>query len=200
MATLARVAGVFVRERGTRVKDQGKNGASKIPFLVLSWLRNQTEKLATQANATRNLQLLLLLRTVGYMVLALKLWPSVSITVVTWWLFFIGLPVRATLNQEIPLVHVEKRPNGRNGISRKLFMSLFPWGRFLRGGDASFQVVHELANRLGSRFGTNTKLFCGVFGPISAPNYYLNTVFDGEISLRGSCRNNALPRFPREKL
>ena len=74
-------------------------------------------------------------------VLALKLWPSVSITVITWWLFFIGLPVRATLNQEIPLVHVEKRPNGRNGISRKLSMSLFPWGRFLRGGDASFQVV-----------------------------------------------------------
>ena len=141
MATLARVAGVFVRERGTRVKDREKNGASKIPFLVLSLLRNQTEKLATQANATRNPQLLLLLRTVGYMVLALKLWSSVSITVITWWLFFIGLPVRATLNQEIPLVHVEKRPNGRNGISRKLFMSLFPWGRFLRGGDASFQVV-----------------------------------------------------------
>ena len=65
MATLARVAGVFVRERGTRVKDRGKNGASKIPFLVLSLLRNQTEKLATQANATRNPQLLLLLRTVG---------------------------------------------------------------------------------------------------------------------------------------
>ena len=73
MATLARVAGIFVRERGTRVKDREKNGASKIPFLVLSLLRNQTEKLATQANATRNPQLLLLLlRTVGY-VLALKL-------------------------------------------------------------------------------------------------------------------------------
>ena len=57
---------------GTRNEERGKNGASKIPFLVLSWLRNQTEKLATQANATRNLQLLLLLRTVGY-VLALKL-------------------------------------------------------------------------------------------------------------------------------
>ena len=194
MATLARVAGVFVRERGTRVKDRAKNGASKFPFLVLSLLRNQTEKFATQANATRNPQLLLLLRTVGYMVLALKLWSSVSITVITWWLFFIGLPVRATLNQEIPLVHVEKRPNGRNGISRKLFMSLFPWGRFLR------LISGRLANRLGSRFGTNTKLFCGVIGPISAPNYYLNTVFDGVISLRGSCRNNALPRFPREKL
>ena len=52
VATLARVAGVFLRERGTRVKDPGKTGASKIPFLVLSFLRNQTEKLATQVNAT----------------------------------------------------------------------------------------------------------------------------------------------------
>ena len=84
------LAGVFVRERGTRVKDRGKTGASKIPFLVLFLLQNQTEKLATQANATRNPQLFLLLRTVGYIVLALKLWSSVSITVVTWWLFFIG--------------------------------------------------------------------------------------------------------------
>ena len=56
-------------------------------------------------------------------------------------IFYWAARLRATLNQEIPLVHIEKRPNGRNGISRKLFMSLFPWGRFLRGGDASFQVV-----------------------------------------------------------
>ena len=67
---------------------------------------------------------------------------------------------------------------------------IFAWrGRVISG---------RLANRLGSRFGTNTKLFCGVIGPISAPNYYLNTVLDGVISLRGSCRNNALPRFPRK--
>ena len=46
------LSGVFVRERGTRVKDRRKTGASKIPFLVLSLLQNQTEKLATQANAT----------------------------------------------------------------------------------------------------------------------------------------------------
>ena len=49
MATLARIAGVFVQERGTRVKDRTKNGACKIPFLVLSLLRNQRETLATQA-------------------------------------------------------------------------------------------------------------------------------------------------------
>ena len=47
---------------GTRNESQKppKNGASKIPLLVLSLLRNQTEKLATWANATRNPQLLLL--------------------------------------------------------------------------------------------------------------------------------------------
>ena len=68
---VACVASVSVRfrskERGTRVKDRAKNGASKragsflaiasflarpnpkIPFLGLSLFRNQTETLATQA-------------------------------------------------------------------------------------------------------------------------------------------------------
>ena len=35
-----------------------------------------------------------------------------------------------------------------------------------------------LANRFGSRFGTNTKLFCRVIGPISMPNDYLSTVIE----------------------
>ena len=41
------------KERGTRVKDGAKNGASipKIPSLGLSLPRNQTETLATQANS-----------------------------------------------------------------------------------------------------------------------------------------------------
>ena len=63
---LACVASVSVqfrrKERGTRVKDREKSGASKralvsflarskpkVPFLGLSLLRNQTETLATQA-------------------------------------------------------------------------------------------------------------------------------------------------------
>ena len=57
-AVLACVASVSVRfkskERGTRVKDRAKNGASKkpkVPFRGLSLLRNQTETLATQASA-----------------------------------------------------------------------------------------------------------------------------------------------------
>ena len=57
-----------------------------------------------------------------------------------------------------------------------------------------------LANRFGTRFGTNTKLSHGVIRPISTPNDYLNKVFDDVVSLCGSCRNNALPRSAREKL
>ena len=70
VACVASVSAQFrSKERGTRVKDRGKNGASKralsffgsyfikirpkprIPFLGLSLLRNQTETLATQATA-----------------------------------------------------------------------------------------------------------------------------------------------------
>ena len=74
-ALLAYVAGVSVRfrrkERGTRVKDREKSGASifhflalvsflarskpKVPFLGISLLRNQTETLATQATAPSSL-------------------------------------------------------------------------------------------------------------------------------------------------
>ena len=70
--TVACVASVSVRfrrkERGTRVTDRAKNGASeragravvsflawskpKVPFLGFSLLRNQTETLATQATQT----------------------------------------------------------------------------------------------------------------------------------------------------
>ena len=61
------------------------------------------------------------------------------------------------------------------------------------------QVISgRLANRFGSRFGTNTELLRGVVHPISTPNDYRNTVFDDVISLSGSYRNNALQRSPRE--
>ena len=42
-------------------------------------------------------------------------------------------------------------------------------------------ISGRLANRFGSRFGTNTKLLPGVIGPISAPSDYLSTVFDDVI-------------------
>ena len=47
----------------------------------------------------------------------------------------------------------------------------------------------RLANRLGSRFGTNTELLRGVNWP-----YLYAAVFD-EFSPREGCRNNALPRW-----
>ena len=39
-------------------------------------------------------------------------------------------------------------------------------------------ISGHLANRFGSRFGTNTKLLRGVIKPRSTPNDYLNTVFE----------------------
>ena len=56
-------------------------------------------------------------------------------------------------------------------------------------------ISGRLANRFGNLFATNTKLLRGVIGPESAPNEYLNTVFDDVVSLCGSCRNNTLPVF-----
>ena len=37
---------------------------------------------------------------------------------------------------------------------------------------------HFRSSGFGSRFLSNTKLFCAVIGPISRPNDYLNVVFD----------------------
>ena len=59
-------------------------------------------------------------------------------------------------------------------------------------------ISGSLANRFGSRFGTNTELLRGVVHPICTPNDYRNTVFDDVISLSESYRNSALPRSPRE--
>ena len=44
------------------------------------------------------------------------------------------------------------------------------------------------------------KIIARSYSPYIYPNDYLNTVFDDIISLRGSCRNNALPGSLREKL
>ena len=74
-----------------------------------------------------------------------------------------------------------------DGTLRKLCMSHSP----VNGADfcGRGQVISgRLANRLGSRFGTNTELLRGVNWP-----YVYVAVFD-EFSLREGCRNNALPR------
>ena len=117
-------------------------------------------------------------------------------------LLFIGLPV--TPNYGIKLAFsVKKKKNRQNGgrltqtahVSRPL---LLQWGPTFTGRGRVTSV--RLASRFGTRFETNTKLLRGVIRPISTPNDYLNTVFDDVVSLCRSCRNNALPRSPREKL
>ena len=63
------------------------------------------------------------------------------------------------------------------------------------------QVISgHLANRFGSGFRSNAKLSHGVIDPMSVPNDYLNTVFDDVVSLCRSCRKNAPPWSPQEKL
>ena len=103
----------------------------------------------------------------------------------------IGLPVRATPNQD-------KKKYGQSS-QKALRVSLpLQWGRFLRGGNGSFQIVWR-TDLIGSRFGTNTKLLRAVTGPISTRNDYLNTVFDDVVSLRGSCRNKRPSHGPHER-
>ena len=93
----------------------------------------------------------------------------------------------------------KKQNKKADGSPRRRYVShsLFNRADFCGEGTG---ISGGLTNRFGSRFGTNTKLFRGVIGPISTPNDYLHAVFDDIISLCGSCRNNALPRPPREKL
>ena len=68
---------------------------------------------------------------------------------------------------------------------------LLQWGDFCWEGSGHFRSSGEQI----------WKLLCGVIGPISTPNDYLNTAFDDVVSLCRSCRNNyALPQSVRDKL
>ena len=79
----------------------------------------------------------------------------------------------------------------------KLLLGCLWWPIFARRRRV---ISARLKNRFGFRLGTNTDLFRDVVGPITMPNNYLNKIFDDVISLCWSCRNNARPRSPREKL
>ena len=96
---------------------------------------------------------------------------------------------------------VEKKKQNKkaDGSPRRRYVSHSLFNRADSCGEGT-GISGCLTNRFGSRFGTSTKLFRRVIGPISTPNDYLNAVFYDIISLCGSCRNNALPRSPREKL
>ena len=110
-----------------------------------------------------------------------------------------GLPVAP--NYGLAFLRQKKRTNKKaDGSPRRRYVShsLFNRADFCGEGTG---ISGRLTNRFGSRFGTSTKLFRGVIGPISTPSDYLNAVFNDIISLCGSWKkNNALPQSPREKL
>ena len=63
---------------------------------------------------------------------------------------FIGLPVRATPNQEMGRFYVEKRQNGGRSSQKALRVpSPLQWGRFLREEDGSFQVFYRTDLEVG---------------------------------------------------
>ena len=124
---------------------------------------------------------------------------TISYSVCPTYSFIIGLPVAPNYGLGFLSRKKTKQNKKADGSPRRRYVShsLFNRADFCGEGTG---ISGGLTNRFGSRFGTNTKLFRGVIGPISTPNDYLNAVFDDIISLCGSCRNNALPRPPREKL
>ena len=90
----------------------------------------------------------------------------------------IGRPVMAKPNYKMETASsVQKKDKTADRTPRRLCVShsssigpsFAGRGRVISG---------HLANRFGSRFGTDTKLFPGVIKPISTPNDYLNTVFE----------------------
>ena len=94
--------------------------------------------------------------------------------------FIIGLPVRATFNQEYPSIYVEERQNGERNSQRVLRIPPPPSAPASMGAISAGRgrvTSGRLADRFGSRFNTNTKLLRGVIGPISAPHDYRNIVF-----------------------
>ena len=123
---------------------------------------------------------------------------TISYSVCPTYSFIIGLPVAP--NYGLGFLRRKKKQKNKKAdrSPRGRYVSHFNGADFF--GEGTGISGRCLTNRFGSRFGTSTKLFRGVIGPISTPNDYLNAVFDDIISLCGSCRNNALPQSPREKL
>ena len=105
-------------------------------------------------------------------------------------LLFIGLPVGASANNSsrnaFPLCR--KTTKWRTELPEN-FVTVSHSHRADFSGEGRVISGH-LANRLGSRFGTKTKLLSGVIGPISTPNDYLTVepLRNGHTGNRRRCR------------
>ena len=86
-----------------------------------------------------------------------------------------------------------------DGTPRRLCISYssFIGSNFCSKGTGHFRLSGK---QIWKSIWTNTKLLQGVIGSISTLNDYLNTEFNDVVSLCESCRNNAIPGSPREKL
>ena len=87
-----------------------------------------------------------------------------------------------------------KKDKMANGTPRRLCLTHCPFN----GAYFCVGMGRIISGRLGRTESYYVELLALGSYPISTPN--INTVFDDVISLRGSCRNNALPRSPWEKL
>ena len=128
------------------------------------------------------------------------LWSGISVEVAVdriFFFIFLERPVRATPNHKMEAnSSVQRKDKMADGTPRRLCVS-----HSSSMGPISAERGRVISGHLAKWFGTNTKLLREVIKPISTPNNYLNTAFESRsVSLCGSCRNNAIPRSPREKL
>ena len=96
------------------------------------------------------------------------------------------LPARegkAQSRNEKHILSMSKKDKMAGGSPRRFCVSHSPF----KGADYCGEklgrgrvISGRLANRFGSRFGTNTKLLRGVIGPISSPSDYLDTACDDD--------------------
>ena len=103
----------------------------------------------------------------------------------------------------ISLPSKSKKDKMANGTPRGFCVSHHPpppllWGRFLRGGDGSFQVVWRTDLEVDL---TWTQNYCVELLALYLRRMIIEIQYSDEVvNQRGSCRNNAVPQSPREKL
>ena len=110
---------------------------------------------------------------------------------------FIGRRVRATPNHRMEAASsVQQKDKMADRTTRRLCVS---FSMAPRSAERGRVISGHLANTIGSRLGTNSKLLHGVnIKPISTPNDYLNTVFESRHQLVRELQKQCHPTIPKE--
>ena len=113
---------------------------------------------------------------------------------------FIGRLVRATPNHRMEAASsVQQKDKMADRTTRRLCVS-HSFSMAPTSAERERVISGHLANRFGSRLGTNSKLLHGVnIKPISTPNNYLNTVFESRYQLVRELQKQCHPTIPKEK-